>query len=91
MLTFLKRLFCRHRRRNWLYNFHGDQIIANGYNRTGYSCCDCGKFLLGKELVTREQFVAACKHEFALDRHCPGNGGERWTDTCLKCYFTIDR
>ena len=71
----IRTLFCRHRRLCWLYNLFGDQIISHGWKRTAYTCVDCGKFILKGELVTRDEFVMGCPHDYELGRN-----------TCRMCH-----
>jgi hypothetical protein len=50
MPRFLKRLFCRHRRTQFVRNVYGDEINHCGGRRSLWCCEDCGRYMYRKDL-----------------------------------------
>ena len=59
MCNFLKRLFCGHKNKKFMYVLHGDRITyEGGGNRYVYKCLDCGEYLYEPVPYSCE----GCKH-----------------------------
>jgi hypothetical protein len=52
MLTFIRRLFCRHYRVEFVRNLYGDQINDWGGKRSAWCCTSCGAMIGGDYLHT---------------------------------------
>lgn len=58
MIKFLKQLFCKHYRQQWVRNIYGDEIIECGWNRSIWKCSHCEKVFFDPYLMQTSGGVA---------------------------------
>ena len=50
MITWLKRLFCKHKNLVFIRTLYGDEVIEYGWKRSAWKCTDCNAIVFKDKL-----------------------------------------